>query len=204
MKKINIILIFIALFLLNSCASYDVKYFGEKLIKKSVSDKKIEKIFFLIGDAGASKIGETSDALKALKKHTSSLNTEGDYTIFLGDNIYPNGMPEKNDDSRALAEHRLDVQIKAIEDFDGKTIFIPGNHDWYNKGLKGLKRQEEYIEKALNDKNAFQPEKGCPIEKIDVSDNVVILALDTQWFITDWDKHPTINDNCEIKFLCLV
>jgi hypothetical protein len=199
MKKINIILIFIALFLLNSCASYDVKYFGEKLIKKSVSDKKIEKIFFLIGDAGASKIGETSDALKALKKHTSSLNTEGDYTIFLGDNIYPNGMPEKNDDSRALAEHRLDVQIKAIEDFDGKTIFIPGNHDWYNKGLKGLKRQEEYIEKALNDKNAFQPEKGCPIEKIDVSDNVVILALDTQWFITDWDKHPTINDNCEIK-----
>jgi predicted MPP superfamily phosphohydrolase len=199
MKKINIGIIFIALFLFNSCATYDAKYSGEQSNIKSVSDKKIEKTFFLIGDAGGSKIGETSDALKALKKHTSTLNTKGDYTIFLGDNIYPSGMPEKNSESRDLAEHRLDVQIEAIKEFDGKTIFIPGNHDWYNNGLKGLKREEEYIEKALKDKKAFQPEKGCPIEKIDVSDNVVILALDTQWYITDWDTHPTINDNCEIK-----
>jgi hypothetical protein len=199
MKKINIVLIFITFFLLNSCATYDVKYSGEKLNKKSVSDKKIEKTFFLIGDAGLTNIGETSDALKALKKHTGSLNTEGDYTIFLGDNIYPSGMPKGNSDSRALSEHRLDVQIAAMKDFDGKTVFIPGNHDWYNNGLKGLKREEEYIEKALKDKNAFQPEKGCPIKKIDVSDNLVILALDTQWYITDWDKHPTMNDNCEIK-----
>ncbi len=199
MKKINIVLFFIAFFLLNSCATYDAKYSGEKLNKKSVTDKKIEKTFFLIGDAGASKIGETSDALKALKKHTSSLNTKGNYTIFLGDNIYPNGMPKENADSRALAEHNLDVQIEAMNDFDGKTVFIPGNHDWYSNGLKGLKREEEYIKKALKDKNAFQPDKGCPIEKIDVSDNVVILALDTQWYITDWDKHPTMNDNCEIK-----
>ena len=108
-------------------------------------------------------------------------------------------MPKENTESRASAEHNLDVQIEAMKDFDGKTVFIPGNHDWYSNGLKGLKREEEYIEKALKDKKAFQPEKGCPIEKIDVSDNVIILALDTQWYITDWDKHPTINDNCEIK-----
>jgi hypothetical protein len=96
MKKINIVLIFITFFLLNSCATYDVKYSGEKLNKKSVSDKKIEKTFFLIGDAGLTNIGETSDALKALKKHTGSLNTEGDYTIFLGDNIYPILGPYRN------------------------------------------------------------------------------------------------------------
>jgi hypothetical protein len=199
MRKINIVLIFIAFLFMQSCATYDAKYSEEKLNKKSVSDSEIEKTFFLIGDAGGSKIGETSDALRALKKHTSSLNTEGDYTIFLGDNIYPRGMPEKKSDSRSLSEHRLDVQIEAMKEFDGKTVFIPGNHDWYNNGLKGLKREEEYIKKALKDKNAFQPDNGCPIEKIDVSDNVVILALDTQWYIEDWDKNPTINDNCEIK-----
>ena len=41
MKKINIVLVFVAFFFLNSCATYDAKYSGEKLIKKSASDKKI-------------------------------------------------------------------------------------------------------------------------------------------------------------------
>ena len=108
-------------------------------------------------------------------------------------------MPKKGHKDRDQAEHRLNVQIEAMKDFEGKTVFIPGNHDWYGDGLKGLKRQEDYIEKALKDKNAFQPEKGCPIEKIDISENIVLLALDTEWYLTNWDNHPTINDNCEIK-----
>ena len=186
-------------FLISSCASFDVQYKDEEVIKKTISNKNIDKTFFLIGDAGNMNLGETSDALKALKKHTRSLNTAGDYTIFLGDNIYPSGMPKEKNDARSLAEHRIDAQVASIADFEGKTIFIPGNHDWYNDGLKGLKREEDYIKKVLRDKKAFQPAKGCPIKKIDVSDKVVILALDTQWYIVDWDKHPTINDNCEIK-----
>ena len=27
----------------------------------------------------------------------------------------------------------------------------------------------------------------------------MLQLLDTQWYLTDWDKHPTINDECEIK-----
>ena len=107
-------------------------------------------------------------------------------------------MPSKNSEDRVEATHRIDVQIKAVEGFDGKVLFIPGNHDWYDDGPKSLKRQEEYVEKALG-KNTFQPEDGCPIETIDLSDDIVIIAIDTQWYLTNWDKHPTMNDECEIK-----
>ena len=65
-------------------------------------------------------------------------------------------------------------------------------------GLKGLKRQEKYIEDKLG-KNTFLPENGCPIEKVNISDSVVLIIIDTQWYFENWDKHPTINDDCEIK-----
>ena len=118
--------------------------------------------------------------------------------LFLGDNIYPKGLPKKEDETRAFAEHQLNVQTDAVKDFKGEAIFIPGNHDWYSDGLKGLKRQEKYVEDILG-KNTFLPENGCPIEKVDVTDDIVLIIVDTEWYITNWDKHPTINDDCEIK-----
>ncbi len=90
--------------------------------------------------------------------------------------------------------HKL-IQLKG---FNGKTIFIPGNHDWYNKGIKGLKRQEDYIEDALG-KNSFLPENGCPIETRSLTDNIELIIIDSHWYLANWDLHPTINDNCEVK-----
>ena len=106
-------------------------------------------------------------------------------------------MPKKSVDGRDLAEHRLQVQIDAAKDFKGRRIFIPGNHDWYN-GTDGLKRQERFVEDALG-KDSFLPENGCPIEKVAISDDIVLILVDSEWYITNWDKHPNINDNCEIK-----
>ena len=107
-------------------------------------------------------------------------------------------MPNKKHEQRDFAEHQLNIQTESAKNFKGNTIFIPGNHDWYSDGLKGLKRQENYIEDILG-KNTFLPENGCPIEKVDVSDNVVLIVVDSEWYLTNWDKHPTINDDCEIK-----
>ena len=79
----------------------------------------------------------------------------------------------------------------------GNAIFIPGNHDWYS-GLSGLKRQEKYIEDKLG-KNTFLPENGCPLEVEKPDEDIVLILIDSQWYLNNWDKHPTINDDCEIK-----
>ncbi|WP_299604614.1 metallophosphoesterase [uncultured Aquimarina sp.] len=189
------------LFIVCSCATYEPKYrepFDESGVL--VAEKTVDKTFYLIGDAGYAKPNQSTLGLTALKKYIAEHPQEGDYTIFLGDNIYPEGMPDKESKKRKLAEHRLDAQIEAVKNFGGKVYFIPGNHDWYNKGLKGLKREEDYIEDQLDDNKLFKPKTGCALESIEISENVQLILFDSQWFLEDWDKHPTINDNCpEIK-----
>lgn len=189
---------FIILILLcSACATKKAQYASE-VEDYQFPNKEIDKTFYLIGDAGLSPQGGLSKGLTAFKNHISNKKTKGDYTIFLGDNIYPSGLPKKDEKGRAKAENALDAQIKSVEDFKGEIVFIPGNHDWYSNGLKGLKRQEKYIEDALG-KNTFLPENGCPLESVDVSETIQLIIIDTQWYLENWNHNPTINDECEIK-----
>ena len=194
-KLLSLSLFFIAL-IINSCATFKAQYTNNYQPAK-VPDKEIIHSFYLIGDAGNSSEGETAQALKNFKAELGKA-TKNSTVVFLGDNIYPKGLPKKSEADRALAEHQLNVQVNAVKDFNGETIFIPGNHDWYSNGLKGLKRQEKYIEDALG-KNTFLPENGCPIEKVDIAKNIVMIVIDSEWYMTDWDKHPTMNDDSDIK-----
>lgn len=196
--RINLIAISF-LVLLNSCAS-DKLYVDKK---RQIENKKIEQneevayTFYLIGDAGNAQKDSTTIALKNLE---NKLNTEDKKStvLFLGDNIYPKGLPEIDSEKRAIAEHNLNVQIDVVKKLKGKAIFLPGNHDWYNDGVKGLKRQQEYVENQLG-KKSFLPRNGCPIETIKYGDDIVLILVDSEWYITNWDNHPTINDDCDIK-----
>ncbi|WP_430411566.1 metallophosphoesterase [Kordia sp.] len=189
------ILIFILCF--SACATFEAQYTSDLEEYTFPTDKEIKHSFYLIGDAGNSLMGETAIALQMLEKQLQKAD-KNSTAIFLGDNIYPAGLPEKSSRKRAFAAHQLDAQTGIVKGFKGKTIFIPGNHDWYNDGLKGLKRQEKYVENILG-KNTFLPENGCPIEKIEVSDDIDLILIDTQWYITNWNNHPTMNDECQIK-----
>ena len=182
--------------LLNSCATYKAQYSMESYDSET-SNKEISHTFYLIGDAGNSPVGSKTEALKEFEK-TLSKASKHSTALFLGDNIYPSGMPKKDHSDRAFAEHQLNVQTATVKNFAGKTIFIPGNHDWYSNGPKGLKRQENYIEDKLG-KNTFLPENGCPIEKVDINDDIVLIIIDSKWYLSDWDHYPTINDDCEFN-----
>src|SRR5690606_295775 len=134
-------------------------------------NKAIKNTFYLIGDAGNSPLGEMSLGLQAFKKQIENKDTKDDYVLFLGDNIYPSGFDQSSKGKEAHAENAINAQAKAIEDFKGTKLFIPGNHDWYAGGVEGLKKEEKYVEKVVG-KDTFQPENGCPLESIDVSDEV--------------------------------
>ena len=191
---------FLGVFFVSGCATYKVKYADRVTADDVQTLKEVTHTFYLIGDAGKSPEGVLNPTLKLFKNKLEKADTHST-AIFLGDNIYPAGMPDKKDDKVANqeAKNQLDAQLNTLENFKGRPIFIPGNHDWYSKGLKGLSRQQKYIEKKLDSKKVFFPEDGCPMKKIEISDDIVVIAIDTEWFLTNWDKHPTINDDCEIK-----
>lgn len=194
-KYVSIILL---IFLSSACATYTPQYANEKHAEVQFPNKKIDKTFYLVGDAGKSPMGGMSKALTAFNSYIKNKETKGDYSVFLGDNIYPVGLPKKGEKGRESAENALNAQIKSLSDFKGDVVFIPGNHDWYGGGLKTLKRQEKYIEDGLG-KNTFQPENGCPLESIDVSETIQLIIIDSEWYLENWNDHPTINDECEIK-----
>ncbi|MFH4964860.1 metallophosphoesterase [Gaetbulibacter sp. M235] len=194
--RLNLILI-CAVFCITECATFKPQYSDENNAENFPNDKTITHTFYFIGDAGNSPVDSETSALKFLKSELDNAPKKSTI-LFLGDNIYPKGLPTKDEQGRNFAEHQLNVQIEAVKDFKGKAIFIPGNHDWYSDGLKGLKRQEKYIEDALG-KNTFLPENGCPIEKVNISDDVVLIVVDSEWYLTNWNDNPNINDDCEIK-----
>ncbi|APG65483.1 phosphoesterase [Tenacibaculum todarodis] len=189
--------IFLILFIfVTNCATYKPQYSENKLNKVNANNKEIEHSFYLIGDAGNSTLTKNSPALNYLKRKTEN-TSENATLLFLGDNVYETGIPNKNNENYALAKRRIEAQTDVAKDFKGQSIFIPGNHDWYN-GLDGLKREERLVEEVLG-KKSFLPQNGCPLEKVNISKDIVLIIVDTHWYLTNWDNHPTINDNCEIK-----
>lgn len=196
----NYYLVVLCSLLLTNCATQKTKYANGVSKEQTTTTKEVSHTVYLIGDAGLSEEKKPSTALKLFKSKLNKAD-ENSTAIFLGDNIYPAGLPDKKDFpiEHNQAKSYLDAQIGTLENFDGRPLFIPGNHDWYSDGLKGLNRQEEYVKKKLKQKNPFLPENGCPITQIKVNDQLTIIVIDTEWYLTNWDKHPTMNDNCEIK-----
>lgn len=199
MSRFKSIFIFLTVILfLHACATYKPQFIDEDDKNNVFPNKEVDKTFYLVGDAGLSPPNGMSQALTAFDKYISDKDTKGDFTIYLGDNIYPAGLPVKERKYRGEAENMLNAQIKAVENFEGQTIFIPGNHEWYSGGVTGVRLEEQYIEEFLGD-DSFYPKNGCPLESIDVNDNIQMIIIDTQWYLENWDFHPTINDGCEIK-----
>ncbi|MFD0992535.1 metallophosphoesterase [Tenacibaculum geojense] len=196
MKLIKILSLLIIVTTLIQCASYKAKYSNPQKKHAVTSSKKPVHTFYLIGDAGNANMGETLPSLNYFTKEIKSAS-KNSTTLFLGDNVYPVGIYPKNHPKYELSKYRLLLQANTVKEYKGKPIFIPGNHDWYN-GIDGLKRQEKLVEKALG-KNTFLPEGGCGLKKVSINEHVVLIVIDSEWYITNWDGKPKMNDNCDIK-----
>lgn len=199
MKQKLFVLLF-PLLMLVGCATYKAKYSQGVAKTDTETQKEVAHTFYLIGDAGLSPMGGMNKALKIFKNKLDKADANST-AIFLGDNIYPAGLPDPKDSTIAYLEAKndLDAQLKTLENFKGKRFFIPGNHDWYTDGLIGLKREQEYIQEQLDSKDVFFPKDGCPIKTLEVNDDIAIIALDTEWYLTNWNRRPDINDKCDIK-----
>jgi len=153
---------------------------------------------YLIGDAGEADFSKPA-ALKVLEGHLEKADSNT-LVVFLGDNIYKAGLPDASSDERGAAEQKINAQLDILNGFQGKILFVPGNHDWDHwrpTGLAGIKREENYIEHYLDRGNTFLPDEGCPGPAvINLTDNLVFIAIDTQWWLHKWGKVDVANHAC--------
>lgn len=137
----------------------------------------------LIGDAGAPCLDRNDPVLGMLARQ---LPSEKGAIVFLGDNIYPRGLPPEKHALRKVSERRLRAQLDIVKDFKGKLIMVSGNHDWNvgrKNGYEYVLRQEEYIRKYLG-RDVMLPKGGCPGPlEISMNDQLVIVVINTQWWV---------------------
>jgi Calcineurin-like phosphoesterase len=141
---------------------------------------------FLIGDAGVPHVG-FEPVLAALQREASATGGKS-VIVFLGDNIYPRGMPDSSNlHQRIEAERRIGAQVVAAESSHATTIFIPGNHDWdaeRDDGLTAIRREGAWIRQISHNTVLFLPANGCPGPAVyDAGTRVRLLLLDTQWWL---------------------
>ncbi|MEP2276908.1 MAG: BamA/TamA family outer membrane protein [Reichenbachiella sp.] len=144
---------------------------------------------FLIGDAGEPSLAK--DNLSALSSQLQSAGKNATL-IFLGDNIYPKGLPPIEHPNRKEAEEKLKIQFEITKDFKGKTIVIPGNHDWAKGSKEGwnhILEQEKFVKDYFDSKKVFYPKHAEPgPEEIKLADGLYLIVFDMQWMLHAWEK----------------
>lgn len=146
----------------------------------------IELATFLIGDAGSSAY-DGEPVLEELALQSDSLRPVPQFVVFLGDNVYPRGVPPLGDPNRDDAERKVAAQVLAIRKGSAQGLLIPGNHDWDRHGLDGwasILRQDTLVRKFGGQDVRLAPAGGCPGPVVvDLGAHVRLIAMDTQWWL---------------------
>jgi hypothetical protein len=162
----------------------------------------IELALFLIGDAG-SKRYDGEPVLQELTRQADSFRSVRQYVVFLGDNVYPRGVPPAGEPMRNDAERKLAAQVQAIRKGAGAGILVPGNHDWDRQGRNGwdaIRRQDTLVQQLGGEQVRLLPHGGCPgPEVVDVGDRVRVIALDSEWWVHNHVKPSGAGSPCPTR-----
>jgi hypothetical protein len=166
----------------------------------ATAQNKVVQRIFLVGDAGELDNGKhpVCDWLRQNVNWDDSSNT----IVYLGDNIYPLGMPAEGSKSFATAKTIIDYQISVVKDKNAKAFFVPGNHDWRRGkegGLQQIQNAQQYIE-SLQLPNVQQlPTGGCPGPvEVKLADNILLVCMDSEWWL-EQNQKPGIESDCDYK-----
>lgn len=151
---------------------------------------EVDLRLFLIGDAGK-PAPDGEPVLRALGQELARDPTRS-VVVFLGDNIYPNGLPAADARSRPEMERRLDQQIDTVRSRGARGVFVPGNHDWekgQSGGWEAVKRQGAHVVARGAPLVDFLPRGGCPGPVVvDFDPHLRLVVLDTQWWLHNGPK----------------
>jgi hypothetical protein len=140
---------------------------------------------WLIGDTGAVQTDGHDPVMKML--HNSITGHQKGIIVFLGDLIYPKGLPEIGHVGREQAEKIMRSQLSAVEAFQGKLYFLSGNHDWKKGsagGWKYARRLAHFIHEALGRKEVCMPVSAGPgPELVEPYPGLFLIFLNTQWWM---------------------
>ena len=161
---------------------------ARRLHVKDIEPDEIETTLFLIGDAGEPDPRNNAFVLDSMKRQAAEAPGRA-VIVFLGDNVYPNGVPVDSSLTWPDARRRLETQVNSVP-AGARGIFLPGNHDWQESGAYGLyavRLQERMIASLAAGRDIrMLPGNGCPGPVAFEAGRLRFIALDTQWWLHDF------------------
>ncbi len=164
-------------------------------------DDSIVHRIVVIGDAGdPGSIAKGKAIVIDAVRNTIPLDKKT-VVLFVGDNLYVNGLPCEGDVCYLPGVNALDTQADLVMGTQASAFFMPGNHDWANgkpEGYDNVVRQANHINQ-LADNIKFYPEDGCPGPvEVPLGKDAVMIIMDSQWWLLRGEK-PGIESDCEYK-----
>lgn len=155
----------------------------------------------LIGDAGELHQDGRNPVIDAVRQRYN-LQDARNMVLYLGDNVYPYGLPDESASSYEHAKQILDYQVNLVRNTATQAIFIPGNHDWHKSkpnGWQTIRNQQSYLD-SLNLPNVRPiPQDGCPGPvEVPIDSNVTLIVMDTEWWLFPFEK-PGLSSSCDCK-----
>ncbi|MBX9851143.1 MAG: metallophosphoesterase [Cytophagaceae bacterium] len=198
-KKFLFIILFILFFYCSCTRQLYISKEAKNWEKQTPPDStQLIHTVFLLGDAGDPLLINEEPNFKLFRQHIEK--DSNSTVLFLGDNIYHDGLPEESAPGRDKAEEKLLLQLNMLENYRGKVYFIPGNHDWdYMKagGYEAILRQERFLEDTFKRGNVFIPDNGCPGPvMVRVNKDIIFLAIDSQWWLHKYQKPYGRSGDC--------
>jgi len=171
-------------------------YYKDSSENRSGPASQPDFTLFLLGDAG------NPQCAKPLNSHfyTNLLEHESKSAVlFLGDNVYPNGIPYKSGKKKKMAQAKLEIHLNGLLDYSQRTYFLGGNHD-YHKIFKSPKRilAQQQLISSFNQKSkgeiTYRPvdQGGDMIELIELDPRIGLIAMDSEWAIKKINKQKKI------------
>ena len=157
---------------------------------------------FVILFVGGANGDHASPTLKQLEKRLASFDPDTGVVVFTGN--YSSGeLPAEGGDGRTEVERDLMAHVSAVSAFaqrGGKVYFLPGNRDFAAGGTKAIRRMRDFLNAAMGPKADVMPAADCgePV-LLDLTDNLGLVLVNSQWFMQDWDIDPLANEGCAVK-----
>ncbi len=157
-----------------------------------IHGQEIEKSIFIT----ANTVALDPSNLNVLRNISKLNGTEKESALLLLGNSFPNRL-DFADEGNKVALSALEKQFEALNSFSGRVIVIPGQTEWGYRGFKGVDNLEKAIQKKSKAK--FYPNDGCPFKKEELSDQLDLIIIDSQWFLKDRNNYPYMNEECEVN-----
>lgn len=178
---------------------------GSRTTTPPIPQGDVALTLFLVGDAGLVRRNCVNrplcndSVLRALQAdvtaRAAAVGRDNVVVVFLGDNIYVEGLD--GSDRRTAA--RLDAQVDVVRPSGVRAFFVPGNHDWKLNDVGGqarIRAQAARLAAAAAMPNgprvSMRPRDACPGPEVETFGTTASLVfVDTAWFLQPSQDRPS-------------